>query len=95
MVCEFGRQPLSHLEFLSSSLPFARATAPARRRRRLGLAASALALVLLVNERLQERREVRVEVARLGHAEVAVQQLLRGVREDRGDRGALNEELRA
>ena len=56
----------------------------------------ALALVLLVDERLQERREVRVEVARFGDAEVGVEQVLRGAREDRaGDRGALDEQLRA
>ncbi len=54
-----------------------------------------LPLVLLVDERLQQRREVRVKVARLGDAKVAVQQLLRRPREDRGDRGALDEQLRA
>ena len=35
----------------------------------------ALALVLLVDERLQQRREVGVKVARLGGAEVGVQEL--------------------
>ena len=54
----------------------------------------ALALVLLVGERLEERREVRVEVARLGDAEVGVEQVLRRLGEDRADGRALDEQLR-
>jgi hypothetical protein len=52
-------------------------------------------LLLLLSEHLHERGEVRVEVARLGGAEVRVEQVLRRAREDFEHGRAGLEEVRA